>query len=45
MTTYAIAPVPPLVVMALRPRATPSDPLGGPSYSGLRDSVLGLLGE
>jgi hypothetical protein len=38
----AIAPVPPLVVTALGPRATQSDPLGGPTHRDLHDFERGL---
>jgi hypothetical protein len=36
---YVIALVPPLIVTVLGPRTAPSDPLGGPAYSGLHDSM------
>jgi hypothetical protein len=34
---YAFAPLPPLVIIAIWPRATQPDPLRGPAHSGLHD--------
>jgi hypothetical protein len=42
---YTIASVPSLVVIALWPRAAPSDPLGGLAYIDLNDSVQCLPGD
>jgi hypothetical protein len=41
----AIAPVPPLIVASLLPRAAQSNPLEGPTHCGLCDFVRGLQKE